>query len=83
MGLLGHFDTVWPIGTLAARPFEVRDGAIHGPGVFDMKAGIAQGFAAVAALTDRTPVELLLTCDEEVGSPTSRGRLTHSFRRTR
>ena len=39
--LLGHFDTVWPIGTLAQMPVEIRDGRLHGPGTFDMKAGLA------------------------------------------
>src|SRR3712207_2235063 len=38
--LLGHFDTVWPIGQLRQMPFEERDGRLHGPGIFDMKAGI-------------------------------------------
>jgi glutamate carboxypeptidase len=70
--VVGHHDTVFPLGTLAARPFTVRDGRATGPGVFDMKGGIVTAIHAVAALADRTGVELLFTCDEEVGSLTSR-----------
>lgn len=70
--LLGHLDTVWPVGTLARWPFDVRDGRATGPGVFDMKAGIVQGLFALSALDDVDGVALLLNADEELGSPTSR-----------
>jgi glutamate carboxypeptidase len=70
--LLGHHDTVFPIGTLAERPFAVVDGRATGPGVFDMKAGIVQAIHAVATLDDPSGVEILLSCDEEVGSASSR-----------
>jgi glutamate carboxypeptidase len=70
--VLGHHDTVFPIGTLAARPFAVADGRATGPGVFDMKAGIVQAIHAVAALDDASGVEMLFTADEEIGSETSR-----------
>jgi glutamate carboxypeptidase len=70
--VLGHHDTVFPIGALAERPFTVADGRATGPGVFDMKAGIVQAIHAVAALHDRSMVELLFTADEEVGSRSSR-----------
>ncbi|MGW9212334.1 M20 family metallopeptidase [Embleya sp. NPDC055664] len=70
--LLGHFDTVWPIGTLDEIPFGVQDGIARGPGVFDMKAGIVQMLTAASLLEDPTHVRLLLTCDEETGSRTSR-----------
>jgi glutamate carboxypeptidase len=70
--LVGHHDTVFPRGTLAARPFSVADGRATGPGVFDMKGGIVLAVHAIAALEDRRGVELLLTCDEEVGSGASR-----------
>jgi glutamate carboxypeptidase len=70
--IVGHHDTVHPMGTLAARPFTVSDGRATGPGVFDMKGGIVQAIHAVASLTDRSGIELLWTCDEEVGSGTSR-----------
>lgn len=67
--LLGHHDTVWPIGTLARRPFAVEDGVLRGPGCFDMLTGLAMAFQAAAG-TDG--VTLLVTGDEELGSPSSR-----------
>ncbi len=70
--LVGHHDTVFPVGSVAARPFAVREGRATGPGVFDMKAGIVQAVHAVAALEDRAGIEILITADEEVGSDTSR-----------
>ena len=70
--IVGHHDTVFPRGTLAARPFTVSDGRATGPGVFDMKGGIVTAVHAVASLADRGSIELLFTCDEEVGSATSR-----------
>jgi len=75
--LLGHFDTVWPVGTLAARPFHIHDGKAWGPGVFDMKAGIVVAEFALRAIGDLglrfpRPVVVLMTSDEEIGSPTSR-----------
>lgn len=70
--ILGHHDTVFPIGALAARPFTVADGKVTGPGVFDMKAGIVQALHAVAELADPSGVEMLFTSDEEIGSLTSR-----------
>ncbi len=70
--VLGHHDTVFPIGSLAARPFTVADGRASGPGVFDMKAGIVQAIHGLAGLTDRSGVELLLSADEETGSHHSR-----------
>ncbi|MFF1508338.1 M20 family metallopeptidase [Streptomyces sp. NPDC058326] len=70
--LLGHHDTVFPLGTLARRPFRVEDGRATGPGVFDMLGGIVQAVHGVALLDDPSGVEILVTCDEEVGSPSSR-----------
>jgi glutamate carboxypeptidase len=70
--LVGHHDTVFPIGALAARPFTVSLGRATGPGVFDMKAGIVQAIHALTLLDDLDGVELLITADEEVGSKTSR-----------
>jgi len=70
--IVGHHDTVFPAGTVAARPFAVRDGKATGPGVFDMKAGIVQAVHAVASLDDPSGVEILITSDEEVGSGSSR-----------
>jgi len=70
--VVGHHDTVFPLGTRARRPFTVADGRVSGPGVFDMKGGIVLAVHAVAALADRAGVELLFTADEEVGSGASR-----------
>ncbi|MBE1491690.1 M20 family metallopeptidase [Plantactinospora soyae] len=70
--LLGHHDTVWPLGTLATHPFDVTDGVLRGPGCVDMVAGLVLGLYAVAALTDRSGVTILVTGDEELGSPSSR-----------
>lgn len=75
--LLGHVDTVWPHGTLAARPFRVDDQRAYGPGIFDMKSGVALILAVFGALRElgvrpERPLKVLLTCDEESGSSTSR-----------
>jgi glutamate carboxypeptidase len=70
--LLGHHDTVWPIGSLGRHPFVVEYGVVRGPGCFDMKAGLVMAFHAVAALPDPSGVTVLVTGDEEMGSPTSR-----------
>ena len=70
--LLGHHDTVWPVGSLARHPYGVSGGVLRGPGCFDMKAGLALALHAAAALPDRAGVTVLVTGDEEVGSPTSR-----------
>lgn len=71
--LLGHHDTVWPIGTLERIPFSVQDGVLRGPGCFDMKTGVVMIFHAVAALGSPDGVTVLITGDEEIGSPSSRG----------
>jgi glutamate carboxypeptidase len=73
--LLGHFDTVWPIGTLDRWPFSVSDGVATGPGIFDMKAGVVQGLFALASLDRRDGVTLLLNSDEELGSDSSRASI--------
>ena len=73
--ILGHHDTVHPVGTLARLPFAVRDNMAFGPGVFDMKAGIVQAIYAVASMEDHSHVEILLTSDEEIGSHASRALL--------
>ncbi|MFB9679654.1 M20/M25/M40 family metallo-hydrolase [Streptosporangium vulgare] len=78
--LLGHHDTVWPIGSLLTRPWSVTDGIARGPGVFDMKAGLVQMFHALAALPSPDGVCVLITGDEEVGSPTSRALVEESAR---
>ncbi len=72
--LLGHLDTVWPIGSLARLPFSNDGSVLRGPGVFDMKAGVVQGWAALAlaGLNETSGVGMLLTTDEETGSHASR-----------
>ena len=75
--LLGHFDTVWSMGTLAVMPFRVAGGRVYGPGVLDMKAGIVMMMFALRALRSvnhqaHRPVTVLLDTDEEVGSTTGR-----------
>ncbi|GAA3238465.1 M20/M25/M40 family metallo-hydrolase [Actinocorallia longicatena] len=70
--VLGHYDTVWPLGTLARWPFTIDGDRATGPGCFDMKAGLVQAFHALAALPDREGVSFLVTSDEETGSVTSR-----------
>lgn len=75
--LVGHTDTVWPVGTLRTMPVRVEEGQVKGPGTFDMKAGIVQGIFATGALKElgleppATPV-WLINSDEETGSPESR-----------
>lgn len=78
--LLGHLDTVHPVGTLDTLPFRVADGRAWGPGIFDMKAPVALLVEALARGPRGRPVVVLLTCDEEVGSPTSRGLIERTAR---
>ena len=74
--LLGHLDTVWPIGTLKTIPCRVRGGRLWGPGTLDMKVGVAMALTALEMLLEagalQREVILLLNSDEEVGSPVSR-----------
>jgi glutamate carboxypeptidase len=74
--LIGHCDTVWPVGTLATMPVEIRDGSLWGPGTFDMKGGLVQGIFALRALHELglepplTPA-FFINSDEETGSADS------------
>src|SRR5690606_4681372 len=75
--VLGHLDTVHPRGTILERPFRVIDGRAEGPGAFDMKGGLAILAEVLllfreAGAAPRRPVTILVTCDEEIGSTTSR-----------
>ncbi len=81
--LVGHLDTVWPLGTLARRPFRVDGEVATGPGCFDMKAGVVQALHALATIDELDGVELLLTTDEELGSQTSRHLVEEGARRAR
>ncbi len=78
--LVMHVDTVWPMGTTARWPFDVRDDRASGPGAFDMKAGIVQGLHALSLLPDLTGVRILITTDEEIGSPSSRRLIEETAR---
>ena len=85
--LLGHFDTVWPVGQLQRMPLMRSNGRLHGPGVFDMKAGIAIGMLATRALLETGDalsrrIVMLWTTDEEVGSATSRAAIEEEARRS-
>jgi glutamate carboxypeptidase len=75
--ILAHYDTVWAVGTLGPMPFKQEDGKVYGPGALDMKAGITTAIHAVKLLADlgkplAGKVTLLITSDEEIGSPESR-----------
>lgn len=78
--LLGHFDTVWPVGQLMKMPLKRDGGRLYGPGVFDMKAGIALAMLATRAVVELRRLEgtqavMLWTTDEEIGSGTSRAAI--------
>lgn len=88
MLLLGHVDTVWPVGTLDRLPFTVDSGRARGPGVFDMKSGLVAAVGALERLaaegwSGRDEVSLLITGDEETGSVTSRGLIEEAAARSR
>jgi glutamate carboxypeptidase len=81
--LLGHFDTVYPMGTLATMPCREAGGRLHGPGTLDMKSGIAMMLYAIDAMRDQggtlpRALTVLLVSDEEVGSSSSR-RITEEL----
>jgi glutamate carboxypeptidase len=85
--VLGHFDTVWPHGTLAPQPFRVAEGRAYGPGSYDMKAGLVllefaiEAIGALGIALPR-PIVVLWTSDEEIGSPRSRGLIEEEARRS-
>ena len=85
--LIGHFDTVWPVGQINRMPLELRDGCLFGPGVLDMKGGIALAMLAARALNEVAPAAgrlvMLWTSDEERGSGSSRALLEQEARRSR
>jgi glutamate carboxypeptidase len=80
--LLGHTDTVHPIGTHAKNPTRIEEGKLYGCGVFDMKSGVvlmleALQFFVANNITPSRPINILLSCDEEVGSATGREHVEH------
>lgn len=74
--LMGHFDTVFPKGEVASRPFKIEDGRAYGPGVGDMKSGLVNMLYSVKALKSegylKGPVSVILNSHEEIGSTYSR-----------
>lgn len=86
--LLGHYDTVWPVGQLERMPLRRAAGRLHGPGVYDMKSGIASAWLALRAIADTGAilpcrVVMILTSDEETGSATSRATIEAEADRSR
>jgi glutamate carboxypeptidase len=85
--VLGHYDTVYPTGTLSKMPFRIRSGKAYGPGIFDMKAGIVQALFAAYAIKDlklalSKRIVFLWTSDEEIGSDSSRRLLENEARQS-
>ena len=85
--LLGHFDTVWPLGQLQRMPIAQSGDELHGPGILDMKAGVSLGMLATRAVLELAPprdtrIVMLWTTDEEVGSHTSRALLETEAQRS-
>ncbi len=84
--VMGHLDTVHPIGTLAKLPWRLDGGRCYGPGILDMKGGNYIALEAVrqlnkAGIATRLPVTILFTSDEEVGSPSTRGMIEEEARK--
>jgi glutamate carboxypeptidase len=84
--ILGHFDTVWPRGTIDKMPYAVRGDTAHGPGVFDMKSGLVIGLWALKALqsiAELPAFTFLMNSDEEIGSPSSRPLIEREAKRSK
>ncbi|MFC6874654.1 M20 family metallopeptidase [Halobellus marinus] len=84
--VLGHADTVWPLGTVENNPPEIREDVLEGPGALDMKGGLAQLVFALRALdalslSPSLPVHVLVSSDEEIGSPESKARIADLARK--
>ena len=85
--ILCHYDTVWAVGSLATHPFRIEEGKAYGPGIFDMQSSLMLTEFALAAVRDLAlplprPVTVLITSDEEVGSPTSRTLIEEEAKRS-
>lgn len=83
--ILCHMDTVWDVGSVAERPVRIADGKLYGPGAYDMKGGIVIGLWAMLALREHgmlaANTTMVITSDEEIGSPTSRELIETEARR--
>ncbi len=84
--VLCHYDTVWPAGTVAERPFRVAAERAYGPGAFDMKTSLVLVEYAIRAIRDLElelprPIVALFTSDEEIGSPSGRALIEEQARR--
>ena len=85
--LLCHMDTVWPKGTIDKRPFTVKEGLAYGPGILDMKAGIAIALHALETLRThgmqpKHKIKIVLNSDEETGSTSSRQLIEEEARKS-
>ena len=82
--VLGHYDTVHPIGTIEKNPFRIEGDKLYGPGIYDMKAGICLALAGLAQVQadTRLPVDLVILPDEETGSHRSRQVIEDFARRS-
>ena len=80
--LLCHYDTVHPVGTIARLPFRIDGNRAYGPGIYDMKAGIALAIEAIRSADRKRPITLMVTCDEEIGSHSSRALMEDAARRS-
>lgn len=85
--VLCHFDTVWPVGSLATHPFRIAEGKAYGPGIFDMQSSLVLAEYALRAVRDLNlelprPVTILMTSDEEVGSYSSRALIEDEARKS-
>lgn len=86
--VLGHLDTVYPLGTLRKTPFRISSGRVFGPGTFDMKGGLAIALSSMDALRAMriapcTRIVFLWTSDEEIGSASSRGAIEAEARKSK
>ncbi len=85
--VLCHYDTVWPVGSLATHPFRIEAGRAYGPGIFDMQSSLALTEYALRAVRDLQlalprPITILMTSDEEIGSHSSRKLIEEEARRS-